>query len=110
MGEHEPKTQTLKISVVKNTLSNLVNAVYRRQTRVLIEKHGIPVAAIVSVDDLRRLSQHEQESEDPFQVIDRVREAFKDVPDEEIERETDRIITRNRASDRLASKELAATR
>ena len=57
MREPEPLTQTMKISDVKNTLSSLVNKVYRKETRILIEKSGIPVAALVSADDLSRLQQ-----------------------------------------------------
>jgi prevent-host-death family protein len=106
MREQEPMTQTMKISDVKNTLSSLVNKVYRKQTRVLVEKSGIPVAAIISADDLQRLFQLEREQEERFAVIDRMRETFKDVPAEEIEAETDRIIARNRA----AVKEAATTR
>jgi prevent-host-death family protein len=98
MREQEPMTQTMKISDVKNTLSSLVNKVYRKQTRVLVEKSGIPVAAIISADDLQRLAQLEREQQERFAVIDRMRETFKDVPAEEIEAETDRIIARNRAA------------
>src|SRR4051812_44669365 len=105
MREHEPMTQTMKISDVKNTLSSLVNKVYRKETRVLVEKSGIPVAAIISADDLERFAQFEREREERFAVIDRVREAFKDVPAAEIEAETDRIIARNRA----AAEDVAAT-
>jgi prevent-host-death family protein len=57
MREQELMTQTMKISEVKNTLSSLVNKVYRKETRVLVEKSGIPVAALVSADDLTRLQQ-----------------------------------------------------
>jgi prevent-host-death family protein len=90
MREQRPQTQT--ISDVKNRLSSLVNEVYQHETRVLVEKSGIPVAAIVSAEDLMRLSQLEQDREALFAVIDRVREAFKDVPPEEIEREADRAV------------------
>jgi prevent-host-death family protein len=110
MPDKQPPTRTMKISDVKNHLSSLVNDVYRNETRILIEKAGIPVAAIISARDLQRLSQFEQEREERFSVIDRAREAFKDVPDEEIEREVDRIIARNRAADRAAAEELAASR
>jgi prevent-host-death family protein len=110
MREQEPMTQTMKISEVKNTLSSLVNQVYRKETRVLVEKSGIPVAAIISADDLKRFAQLEREQEQRFAVIDRVREAFKDVPAEEIEAETDRIIARNREAHRAAVNEVATVR
>ena len=106
MHEQKPTTQTMKISEVKSQLSSLVDAVSHTGTRVLIVKSGIPVAAIVSAADLRRLSQFDREREELFEAIDRMREAFKDVPAEEIEEETDRIIARNRAADRAAREEL----
>ena len=108
MREQQPMTQTMKISDVKNTLSRLVYEVYRKKTRVLVEKSGIPVAAIIAADDLERFAQLEREREERFAVIDRVRDAFKDVPAEEIEAETDRIIARNRAADRAAADDVAA--
>jgi prevent-host-death family protein len=109
MSDPVPMTQTMKISVVKKNLSSVVNEVYRKETRVLVEKSGIPVAAIISAEDLRRFSQLEREREERFAVIDRVREAFADVSPEEIEAETDRIIARNRAAARAAAEDLAAT-
>lgn len=93
MRELTPMTQTMKISDVKNSLSSLVNQVYRQQTRVLVEKSGIPVAAIISADDLERFAQLEREREERFAVIDRMREAFQDVPPEEIAREAERSVT-----------------
>lgn len=106
MQVEEPTIQIMTISDVKSQLSNLVNEVYRKETRVLVEKSGIPVAAIISAEDLERFALLEQEER--FRVIDRVREAFKDVPAEEIEQETDRIIARNRAAARSATDDLAA--
>jgi prevent-host-death family protein len=105
MREPEPKIQTMKISDVKNTLSSLVTKVYRKENRILVEKSGIPVAAIISADDLKWFAQLEREREERFEVIDRMREAFKDVPFEEIEREADRSVAavRERRRQRIPS-------
>ena len=97
MNENEPITETMKISDVKNDLSRLVNHVYRREMRIVVEKSGIPVAAIISASDLERFNRLEQERAARFAAIDRAREAFHDVPADEIERETDRIFARNGA-------------
>jgi prevent-host-death family protein len=102
MLEQAPVTQTMKISEVKNARSSVVNQVYRRETRVLVEKSGIPVAAIISADDLQRFAQLEREREERFAVIDRMREAFKDVPPEEIEREAERSVAEARSRRRAA--------
>lgn len=88
MREREPiMTKTLKASQAREQFSQLLNQVFKSQTRVLIEKSGIPVAAIISVADLERLNQLEEERQREFAVLDEIGEAFKDVPLEEIERE-----------------------
>lgn len=109
MVEPQTPTLTMKITDVKSQLSSLVNRVYHNETRILVEKSGIPVAGLVSPTDLERLARFERDHEELFTLIARMREAFKDVPPEEIEQETDRIIARNRAVDRAAAEELAAT-
>jgi len=51
----------MKISEVKQQFNRLVNQVYRRETRVMVEKSGIPVAGIVSAEDLERLDRLDRE-------------------------------------------------
>ncbi|MBA3337756.1 MAG: type II toxin-antitoxin system prevent-host-death family antitoxin [Chloroflexia bacterium] len=110
MRERQPMTQTMKISDVRGQLNTLVNRVYRKETRIVVEKSGIPVAAIVSTEDLKRLDQLDQEHADHFAVIDDIRAAFKGVPHEEIERETDRITAEIRADGRRQRNEPAPAR
>jgi prevent-host-death family protein len=86
----------MKISDVKNTLSSLVNKVYRKETRVLVEKAGIPVAALVSADDLNRLQQLDRAWNERTNAIERFSQAFADVPTEEAEAEVTRIIAERR--------------
>lgn len=100
MFNQPPVTRTMKISEVKRRLSALANDVHRQETRVLVEKSGIPVAALVSPADLDRLVRFDREREEreqDFAIIDEMREAFKDVPPEEIERESIRIVAELRA-------------
>ena len=96
MGEQVPMTQTMKISDVKNQLSSLVNEVYRKETRVLVEKSGIPVAALVSAEDLRRLNQLDLAWNERTKAIERFSQAFADVPTEDVEAEVARIIAERR--------------
>jgi len=69
MPEREPMTQTMKASQARQEFSQLLNKVFRRETRVVVEKNGIPVAAIISADDLARLAQLEQERAQRFAVM-----------------------------------------
>lgn len=97
MREREPMTQTMKASEARQQFSQLLNQVFRGETRVVVEKSGIPVAAIISAQDLERLARFEAQREKDFAVIDEIRAAFKDVPDEELEREVARAVTDARA-------------
>jgi prevent-host-death family protein len=90
----------MKISDVRTELDALVHRVSRNETRVVVEQSGVPVAALVSTDDLARLDElgrRERERAERFSVIDKMRQAFAGVPVEEIERETDRITAKIRA-------------
>jgi hypothetical protein len=55
------------------------------------------VAAIISARDLERFNRWEAQRGRDFAVIDEAREAFKDVPPEEIEREVAKAIAEVRA-------------
>jgi prevent-host-death family protein len=95
MREQQPMTQIMNATEARQQFASVLNRVFRKETRVVVEKSGIPVAAIVSAEDLKRLDrldQVERERAERFAVIDEVRSAFAGVPDEEIERETDRIL------------------
>jgi len=87
MREHDPMTQTLKASEARQQFSQLLNQVFRKETRVLVEKSGIPVAAIVSADDLRRLTQLDRERAERFAVLDEIRARNQDADPNAVERD-----------------------
>ena len=93
-------TQVMKASDVRAQWSQLLNKVFRNQTRVVVEKSGIPVAAVISAEDLQRFTQMEEQREKRFKALDKMREAFKGVPSEEIDREVKRAISQVRAENR----------
>jgi prevent-host-death family protein len=93
-------TQIIAASEARQQFSQLLNRVFRREMRFVIEKSGIPVAAIVSADDLQQLRRFEEQRREDFAVLDRMREAFKDVSPEEIEREVARAVAQVRAEKR----------
>ena len=98
------KTQTTRTKDAKEQLSQLIGLVSRQEIRVVIEDNGAPAVAIISAQDLERLESYEAKREEDFAVIDQMREAFKDVPDEEIEREVARAIAEVRAENRQREK------
>lgn len=102
-----PKTQTLGATEARQQFSKLLNEVFRGETRVVVEKNGIPVAAIISAEDLEQLDRYQEERRERFAVLDRIGEAFKDVPLEEIEREVDRAVREAREAYRAQREKVA---
>lgn len=86
-------TQVMKASEVRQQWSQLLNKVFRNQTRVVVEKSGIPVAAVISTEDLKRFTQLEKQRKERFKALDRMREAFKDIPSDKIEQEVEKAIS-----------------
>ncbi len=97
----DPTTQTMNVTDAREHWSQVTNAVFRGEKRVVLEKAGIPVAALVSAEDLERLRQYDAEREADFAVVARMRAAFSDVPDDEIEREVARAVGEARTELRL---------
>ena len=50
---------TTTISQARNNLPELLNRVGFGQERILVERHGKPIAAIISLEDLKRLEAFE---------------------------------------------------
>jgi prevent-host-death family protein len=91
----------MKISDVRGQLNSLVNRVYRKETRVVVEKSGIPVAGLVSAEDLQRLDRLDRERAERFGILDEMRAAFKDVPTAEIEQQAARTLAEVREETRM---------
>lgn len=87
-----PVTETKTVSEARRTFSDTLNRVYRGETRVLIEKNGIPVGGIVSSDDMERLHDLDEKAERAIQAFEDMQQAFADVPEEEFERELAKAI------------------
>ena len=100
MPEQQPTTQTMKAAEVRANWSQVVDRVFRGQARVVVERSGIPVAAVVSAHDLERLRRLDDERARDIAVLDRFAQAFKDVPAEELEREVSQAIAAVRSERR----------
>jgi prevent-host-death family protein len=99
----KPEIKTVQVSEARQRLPDLLNRVYQGKTRIVVERSGIPIAAIVSVDELQQLESFDQQREELWALVQHMSEAFKDVPPDELEREVNRAVAQ-------ARKELAAER
>lgn len=102
MLQQSPETETKPIAEARAGLDEVVRRVRNEEVRVILEEHGEPLAVLVSTEDLRRLRRLDEQMSRRRQLLQDMREPFRNVPPEEIERETDRILDEIRAENRRA--------
>lgn len=100
MTQSAPLMETIKLSEAERQLGHVVDRVFRHGIRVLVEQSGIPVAAIVSTADLRRLNGLEARRHEQVEAIREFSRAFADVPLDELERQVARANAEARALSR----------
>lgn len=91
MNDQALSTQIIDVSDVDHRLSRLLDAVSRHETRVLAARAGDPIAAVISIEDLKRLERLDQQRASRLQAIAAISAAFADVPLEELEAHLSRI-------------------
>jgi prevent-host-death family protein len=104
----QPVLDTMTVSQARQQFSETLNRVYRGEARVVVEKSGIPVGAIVSLRDLEDVQHLARVKAQGWDAVRRLREAFADVPDDELEREIDNAISNVKSARRRDSREHAA--
>jgi prevent-host-death family protein len=104
-------TQKMKITDVHGQLNALVTRVYEGETRIIVERDGIPVAALVSPEDLELIDEtvRERARQERFAILDEMQAAFADVSEEEIERETAKALAEVRAEMRAEREQASVT-
>ncbi len=90
----------MKSSDVRKEWSQLLNSVFKDQTRVVVEKSGIPVAAVISAEDLEKFKRLEEQREQNFSILEEIGEKFKDVSTQEIEQEVSKALKQIRVENR----------
>lgn len=100
MQTKQPESRTMSASEVRSHWSEVVEDVYRGEARVIVERSGIPVAAVISLDEYKQFERSEAERRSRMKVLEESWKAFEGVPPEEIEREVERAIAEVRAQRR----------
>ncbi len=83
----EPKTQTLTASAAHQVWSQLLDQISRGETRIIVERNGSPVAALISAEDFEWLTQREAERAERFKILDEIRARNLDKDPDEVERD-----------------------
>lgn len=82
----------MNASEARQQWGQLLNSVFRGESRVIVEKSGIPVAAIISTADLERLSRLDRQRAEGMKALISSWEAFKDVALDEVEDEVAKAV------------------
>ena len=102
MSEPAHSTQIMTASEAHNEWSQVLDRVACQQARVLVEKDGVPVAAIVSAEDLDLLTKLDAERQDPFAEIEAIRAKNADKDPATVERDVAAAIAALRAARRAS--------
>lgn len=110
MPEGASTAETLDVADLKRRVDRVVDDVSRNETRLLVEKDGVPVAALVPAADLDRLRRLDREREERRALLSRLREPFKDIPPDRIESEVAGLVAEVRAEPAIDQEPVAAER
>lgn len=78
-------TARVAASQVKRDWSGVINWAFSGEARFVVEKHGTPVAGIVSADDIEPLAALDARRAEGYEVLKRLSQAFHGQTVEEIE-------------------------
>jgi prevent-host-death family protein len=81
------RARRIAAAAARQNLSRLLTDVRRDEQPVIIERSGVPVAAMVPLSMLERDRRWNEERSDRLALLERLRHRFREIPATEIERE-----------------------
>ena len=97
MGADEADVRTVAAATLPAGWEAVLAPVADGAARVVVERDGTPVAALISAADYRRLLRAEAREAEGLRILRQSQAAFADVPDDELEREVDKAVMEARA-------------
>ncbi len=78
------KIRTVPALEARTQFGQILKEVQSGQSRILVEKSGVPMVGIISAQEFQQLIA---EREVRFEVVDRIRRRLPSVPDREVQRD-----------------------
>ena len=97
----------MSASEVREHFSEVVNRVARGEGRVIVEKHGAPAVAVVSIEDARRLRHSDDIVAERTRFLEDFRAPFAGIPDDELEAEIEKALAEVKEDRRREREETA---
>lgn len=101
--------EVMSASAVRQHFGEVVNRVARGEGRVIVEKNGAPAVGLVTMQDVRRLRKQDDEVVARRALLDDFKALFEGIPDDELERETEKAIEEVRAERSAAKRKLVGS-
>lgn len=95
----EPIAKTIPALEARTHLGEILKKAYKGESRFIVEKSGIPMVAIIGIDEFTSLVKAREER---FEVYDRIQAKTKGFTAEEVEKDVEEAV---RAIRSKASKE-----
>jgi prevent-host-death family protein len=86
-------TETMNAEDSRKQFSEILNRVQRDNERIIVEKDGVPVAAIVPMSVLQADEERERARQQALTSLQEVQAAFAGIPEDELERELEMALT-----------------
>ena len=100
MRGREAVAERVAASQAKRDWNNVINRAFSGEVRFVVEKHGTPVAGIVSAEDIERLAALDARWAEGHEILKRFGRAFRDQTAEEIEETVAQGVAEVRAENR----------
>ncbi len=105
----QPVVETMTVSQARQQFSETLNRVYKGEARVIIEKSGIEVGAIVSPADMKKLERLDANRDRLLQAMENLQANFSDLNPEELDQEIEKAIAEVKAERRQKREAAKAT-
>ncbi|HEU5439610.1 MAG TPA: type II toxin-antitoxin system prevent-host-death family antitoxin [Ktedonobacterales bacterium] len=90
--------RTMSEAEVGQKWAEVVEEVTRERARIIVEQGGVPVAAVISADELDRYKRLDREAQERMTaLLERARAPYQGKSDEEIMEEVGKVIEEVRA-------------
>lgn len=101
-------TETMSVSDARKRFAETLNRVRETDARIVVEKSGIPVAAVVPLSVLRDAEEREQRRQDALRTLREAQAGFAGVPEEDAEREIAKALEEIKQEKRVARRIVGA--
>lgn len=101
---HPERTRRIAAAAARQNLSRLLTDVRQSERPVIIERSGVPLAAMVPLSMLERDRRWNEERSDRLALLERLRRPFREIPANEIEREAAEAVNAARRGRRRSTR------